>query len=125
MFVSGSHDLKTCDLLMNGGPRGEEELMRRLVRPHLAAGDALLFDCRVLHFGTANNYSPEPQKLAVGSTGAVGLGAAEGERGLCDGARPMLYVNYHRTWFNDPKNWNNRERLFPASAIATPTETVI
>ena len=28
--------------------------MRRLLRPHLHPGDALLFDCRILHFGLAN-----------------------------------------------------------------------
>jgi len=28
--------------------------VQRLVRPHLTAGDALLFDCRILHFGLAN-----------------------------------------------------------------------
>jgi hypothetical protein len=33
---------------------GEKELMSRLLRPHLQAGDALLFDCRALHFGLAN-----------------------------------------------------------------------
>jgi hypothetical protein len=33
---------------------GEKELMRRLLRPHLQPGDALLFDCRALHFGLAN-----------------------------------------------------------------------
>ena len=26
--------------------------------------------------------------------------------------RPMIYVNYHHTWFHDPKNWNDNEKLF-------------
>ena len=29
-----------------------------------------------------------------------------------DGWRPMLYVNYHKRFFVDPKNWNDREKLF-------------
>ena len=26
--------------------------------------------------------------------------------------RAILYVNYTHTWFHDPKNWNEAERLF-------------
>ena len=26
--------------------------------------------------------------------------------------RPLLYVNYHHEWFQDPKNWNDAEKLF-------------
>ena len=26
--------------------------------------------------------------------------------------RAILYVNYTHTWFHDPKNWNDAERLF-------------
>jgi hypothetical protein len=39
-----------CDVMCVG----EKELMRRMVRPHLQPGDAVLFDCRTLHFGLAN-----------------------------------------------------------------------
>lgn len=73
--------------------------MFRLMRPHMAAGDALIFDCRVLHFGLAN-HSP-----------VSGKESQEGEEGSV--TRPIVYVNYHHEWFNDPKNWNNAEKLFP------------
>ena len=26
--------------------------------------------------------------------------------------RPLLYVNFMHTWFHDPKNWDDNERLF-------------
>jgi len=26
--------------------------------------------------------------------------------------RPIIYVNYHHSWFHDPKNWNDKEKLF-------------
>jgi hypothetical protein len=63
--------------------------MKRLVRPHLNIGDALLFDCRVLHFGLSNS--------------------SHSSGGTC---RPIIYVNYHQPWFHDPKNWNDAEKLF-------------
>jgi hypothetical protein len=87
---------------MNHGAEGENEIMRRLVRPHLHTGDALLFDCRTLHFGLANESS---------SSSASGDG---------DGMvkRPIVYVNYHHKWFNDPKNWNDKEKLFDPSEKA-------
>lgn len=83
-FVSGSHCLSASALMMTT-EKGEQELMRKLVRPHLTAGDCLLFDCRVLHFGLANS----------------------SEHTL----RPTLYVNYHRDWFSDPKNFTS-DKLF-------------
>jgi len=61
------------------------ELERRLIRPQLAPGDALLFDCRVLHFGLGNQSSRT--------------------------TRAMLYVNYTQEYFNDPKNWTDHDRL--------------
>lgn len=85
-FVVGSHDLEISSRLMNTGSKGEKELEARLVRPHLDIGDALLFDCRILHFGLANNSAAT--------------------------SRPILYVNYHHSYFRDPKNWNDAERLF-------------
>jgi hypothetical protein len=54
-FVVGSQHLKVSyDVMMNSDDAGQEELESRLVRPHLKTGDALLFDCRILHFGLAN-----------------------------------------------------------------------
>lgn len=87
--------LSRCDWFMNGGEEGELEMMQFLVRPHLQAGDALLFDCRVLHFGLGNKSNSD------GNEGVI---------------RPLLYVNYHHTWFNDPKNWNNRIQLLDSNS---------
>ena len=84
-YVAGSHELAVSARIM-AQAGGESELHRRLLRPHLEAGDALLFDCRVLHFGLGNR-SASVQ-------------------------RPVIYVNYHQPWFVDPKNWNNQEKLF-------------
>ena len=84
-FVVGTHELSLSAKVMTQ-EGGQEELNRRLIRPHLRAGDALIFDCRILHFGLANQSS--------------------------DVFRPLIYVNHHQTWFVDPKNWNDKERLF-------------
>ena len=65
---------------------GEKILHNHIIYPHLQAGDALLFDCRVLHYGLRN------------------ISASI--------RRPVVYVNYHQPWFVDPKNWNNAEKLF-------------
>ena len=59
-------------------------LEENVVRPFLGLGDAVLFDCRVLHFGTENR----------------------GE------VRPVIYTNYWREFYRDPKNWDERESLF-------------
>ena len=85
-FILGSHHIGTCARLMNSGKRGENELERKMVRPVLELGDALLFDCRILHFGLGNSST-----------------ATE---------RPIIYVNYHHKSFRDPKNWNDAEKLF-------------
>ena len=52
--------------------RGDRPLV---IRPHCKAGDAVLFDARILHFGIAN------ASLNV--------------------HRPLLFVNYSRLWFSD------------------------
>jgi len=99
-FIAGSHRLQVSSMCMNGGDEGEQELMKRLLRPHLQVGDALLFDCRALHFGLAN-------------TSGSKLNSTDDEeqaKGLV--RRALLYVNYHQSWFSDPKNWNNNEKLF-------------
>lgn len=58
-----------------------------LVRPCLQIGDALLFDCRILHFGMANESSMRIE-------------------------RPLLYTNATIHWFTDPKNWDNEKIIF-------------
>jgi ectoine hydroxylase-related dioxygenase (phytanoyl-CoA dioxygenase family) len=54
------------------------------VLPEIPPGDALLFDCRVWHGGTANR-SDEP--------------------------RPVLYNSYQRPWFRDEVNFNQQVPL--------------
>ena len=54
-----------------------------------SAGDALLYDARLLHFGLANR--------------------SERTR------RPLLYVSFSRPWFQDKQNWGD-ERLFAPEA---------
>ena len=89
-FVVESHKLEMSTKIMVE-ENGNIELCKRIIRPHLKAGDCLLFDCRILHFGLAN------QCLSQDGTG---------------GYRPLLYQNVWNSWFNDPKNWNDREKLF-------------
>jgi Phytanoyl-CoA dioxygenase (PhyH) len=98
-FVLGSHQLRVSAHIMNE-EGGQSELEKRLVRPHLQAGDCLLFDCRILHFGLANQHRTKKD------------GEEQCKDDQVDGWRPLLYVNYHQNFFHDPKNWNDRERLF-------------
>jgi Phytanoyl-CoA dioxygenase (PhyH) len=98
-FVLGSHQLRVSAHIMNE-EGGQDELEKRLVRPHLQAGDCLLFDCRILHFGLANQYGTKKD------------GEEQCKDDQVDGWRPLLYINYHQNFFHDPKNWNDRERLF-------------
>jgi hypothetical protein len=69
------------------------ERIAKIVRPHLSAGDVLLFDCRVLHFGLANR-AKLSEEADIESTW-----------------RPMLYANVTQRWFEDKKNWD-RTHLF-------------
>ncbi len=89
-FVLGSHKLGTCAEMMAGGRRDKME--RAIVRPVLNPGDVLLFDTRVLHFGMANT----------------------GTR-----RRPLLYFNFTKSFYQDPKNWDNRESLFKGEGSST------
>jgi hypothetical protein len=94
-FVLGSHILTDAARMLQESPPlgvGAEaastlvpELERRLVRPQLLPGDALLFDCRLLHFGLANTSTKT--------------------------TRPLLYINYYQDYFTDPKNWKDSDRL--------------
>lgn len=154
-FILGSHNLETCESIM-AGTGGQSELVRRLVRPHLSAGDALIFDCRILHLGLANRSRPlidNPLQAGMALGGAeiekqeameqeevrfhpdcslhlhhsrnthAHAHAHAGDDGDGDGdgeesgkgsslARPLLYINYTREFFEDPKNWNHKESLF-------------
>ena len=71
---------------------GELEAYEATIRPHVDAGDLVIFDCRILHFGLANRSAP--------------AGSSSGTR------RPVLYVNWHQKWFEDKKNWES-DSLFP------------
>ena len=73
--------------------RSRGERLHRLVRPHLEAGDLLIFDCRVLHFGLANR-SAKPPSGQPRATGGAGVW------------RPTLYANVTQRWFEDKKNWD-------------------
>lgn len=92
-FVVGTHQMSEAAIAMTHAD-AQQYLEARLIRPQLTSGDALLFDCRVLHFGLANwshlKRAPVTEK----------------------DWRMMLYVNYHQQWFQDPKNWNDAQRLF-------------
>ena len=57
-FVIGSHKLSTCARMMNEDKSGVMEAADHLIRPHLEPGDAILFDCRILHLGLANESAP-------------------------------------------------------------------
>ncbi|KAL7524670.1 hypothetical protein ACHAWF_003378, partial [Thalassiosira exigua] len=100
-FVHGSHRLSVSARLTSeeGGGFDDEagdQTARRLrqlrtIRPALDVGDVAIFDCRTMHYGLANT-------------------SREGEPGAR--RRPMLYSNVTQAWFHDPKNWDDRERIF-------------
>ena len=103
---------------------GQSELEARMIRPHLSAGDALLFDCRILHFGVANQSdfislprSSKPKDVFKVASNASLIRAqltrqenVENLLGQIDISpltsnapspciRPILYVNYTHQWF--------------------------
>ena len=89
-FVHASHKLSfTASLKEDWSVTTEPRVLQNLVRPSLQNGDLILFDCRILHFGLANTSK--------------------------DVERPLLYSNMTQAWFHDPKNWNDRETIFPTS----------
>jgi len=91
---------------------GRAERLLRLVRPHLEAGDLVMFDCRVLHFGLANR-SARSSKAAAASKAAPAATPAVW--------RPLLYANVTQRWFEDKKNWE-KAALFTAEDIKTIEE---
>jgi hypothetical protein len=85
-FVHGSHNL-----VFTATYCGEtDDIKHSLVRPCISLGDVVLFDCRVLHFGLANTSSTKVE-------------------------RALLYTNMTQAWFHDPKNWDDRRRIFENS----------
>lgn len=96
-FVHGSHSLEFVSTHIRPSTKESEEsldpflptLWKHLVRPRMELGDVLLFDCRILHFGLANQH---PSFV-----------------------RPMLYTNLTLHWFHDPKNWDEHACIFDKS----------
>ncbi len=62
----------------------EKALQIESANPHLALGDCMLMDYRLLHQGTANH---------------------------SDQVRPVLFIGYARPWFRDSKNFKKQKRL--------------
>jgi hypothetical protein len=111
-FVHGSHRLSVSARLLSDDDEdrmttGKDDdgtdtammrkkmLQLRTLRPALDAGDVLFFDCRTIHYGLANT--------CMGDKTGKDINA---------GRRPMLYLNVTQSWFHDPKNWDDRERIF-------------
>jgi len=115
-FIHGTHSLSVCaklttDTLNEDKDRSDghknpshrsaaamnvaarDELYARIVRPSLQKGDAILFDCRILHFGLANS-------------------------SISDIRRPLLYVNMTQSFFIDPKNWDDKTPLFDSTRMS-------
>jgi ectoine hydroxylase-related dioxygenase (phytanoyl-CoA dioxygenase family) len=119
-FILQSHILKTSARIMTG-EGGQAELEKLLIRPHLSAGDALIFDCRILHLGLANQSNLEQQQslnfltTLLDKNEQLDINPKEvDDEGEVNGEiRSMLYINHTQQWFHDPKNWNDREKLFP------------
>uniref|UniRef100_A0A7S3JQ71 Phytanoyl-CoA dioxygenase n=1 Tax=Aureoumbra lagunensis TaxID=44058 RepID=A0A7S3JQ71_9STRA len=97
-FVLGSHRLDICSSLLSNSDdhhqqydnvKSSRSVLHRLqpflIRPRLHAGDAVIFDARILHFGLAN-------------TGNI--------------PRPLLYFNFHEAWFREPKQWMTHLSVF-------------
>ena len=53
-FVHGSHTLEFCAQNTSGDEHSKRSWKSFVVRPFLHVGDVLIFDCRILHFGTPN-----------------------------------------------------------------------
>lgn len=118
-FVYGSHKLRETAKMTAEQPQpgaekdstvfsaassvaNEWAMHVRIVRPSLQVGDALIFDCRVLHFGLAN-------RSKVDDTAPL---TPLQKHMPASKRRPMLYVNMTHSWFHDPKNWDMRKGIF-------------
>ena len=116
-FVIGSHILNTsAKIMVHEG--GQEILDSHLIRPHLRSGDALIFDCRILHFGLANQ-SKVSNNVNYGTALRTSTSTSSNNNDADISGestwRTMLYINHHQQWFSDPKNWNEKEKLFPCN----------
>lgn len=114
-FVVGSHGLDVSKSVM--AEENMNDLLSRLVRPMYFPGDALVFDCRILHFGLANQLPVMPAHITSLSESSPERLAAEHswrEEIIRDTSRwrPMVYINCTKDWFQDPKNWNNRRTIY-------------
>lgn len=117
-FVCGTHQLAlSAKVMVQEG--GQQALNERLVRPHLRAGDGLLFDCRILHFGLANQSGKPAEDEGMAGNEKEKEKEKEREKEEVDEGndisgvmRTLLYINYTQSWFVDPKNWNDKEKLF-------------
>ena len=89
-LLHGTHKLdvtsKYNDPSKDEAKQKQELWKAHLVRPFLQVSDVLLFDCRLLHFGMANESK--------------------------DVERPLLYTNMWMHWFHDPKNWEHERPIF-------------
>lgn len=82
-FVPRSHFCDVCADLVKGDR--DAHVARNLVRPRLSAGDAVVFDARILHFGLPNRSRVR---------------------------RALVYCNHTEYWFRDPKNWDDQVPVF-------------
>jgi hypothetical protein len=86
-FIHGSHNLAfTAKYCGDSTENDNSQVYPFLVRPKLALGDVVLFDCRILHFGMANL-------------------STDIERVIC-------YTNTWQNWFHDAKNWDKNRAIF-------------
>ena len=116
-FVIGSHQMKIAATTMTHPDYAQSYLESRLIRPQLSTGDALLFDCRILHFGVSNWSHLKKQTTSTSQPSSPlqqqqGNNTSTKETKVGEDWRLMMYINYHQHWFQDPKNWNDAAKLF-------------
>jgi ectoine hydroxylase-related dioxygenase (phytanoyl-CoA dioxygenase family) len=88
-FFPRTHKIAAASTVLDNPPSQEVELTDdpRAITPSLKAGDAILYDARLLHRGEANK-----------STHTW---------------RPLLYLTWVRAWFQDSQNWGTESLLRP------------